>query len=166
MMPRSIRVYIRIFSYLSLIIFLPQITAITPVIAQTEDPNPPPAGTTTPDMEYKPSTNADEMRDFAPPDAEVITTGTTVLEKADVPFDSNENTLLTFADDRVGVVVEEDTLNESVKIEFTEGLSKETSGLLTNGDEQFTFDPEPLLKFHIEIVGLWDFVGFGVKREA
>src|SRR5690606_35838 len=71
-------------------------------------------------MAYQPPIDADEIRDFAPPDAEVKTLAAELDTKAATTLDETKNNLVMIGNEQVGVFVEEKTFSESVSLEFTE----------------------------------------------
>ncbi|WP_420627681.1 LamG-like jellyroll fold domain-containing protein [Candidatus Leptofilum sp.] len=121
-MRRFARLCVRASSYLLLVFFLLQFTSLASVIAQTDIANEEtePVKVVPPAMAYQPPADADEMRDFAPVDAEVSTLDAELDTKAATTFDENKDSLVTIGNERIGVFVEEKTFDEGVSLEFTE----------------------------------------------
>ncbi len=113
--------YMRLFGYLFLALFILQLHSVSPAFAQLDIPTDEevePVEVIPPAMAYQPPADADEMRDFAPPDAEVKTLAADLEVKTTTPFDASKNSLVTIGDETVGVYVEDKTFNEAVTLEF------------------------------------------------
>lgn len=157
------------FGYLVLAMFLLNLHPAVPLAAQTDIPYADeewePVEDTPPQMAYQPPADADEIRDFAPPGAEIKTLTTELDTKAAAAFDETKNNLVLVGNEQVGVFVEEKTFSEGVSLEFTETEVPKPVALPSGDDVKIPPPPitatntisnpvgsQDLVRFHLDIV--------------
>lgn len=152
--------------FLLLIFFCLQLTPLIPVFAKTgiaettEDLNS--EKVTPPAMAYRPLADADEIREFAPADAEVKNVTSALDVKASTGLDPTKNSLVTIGNEKVGVFVEENSFKEGITLEFTEteapkvnigaGEDTQSPGISVTNSISNPVDTLPLVRFQLELV--------------
>ena len=140
------RLFVRPLSFLLLAVFLLQLSAFVTVTAQTIEPNPSPADPPLPKMDFQPPANADKMEDFVPPGIELIRNNIPKAENAAFPLTPNKGNAIAFNQDRIGVIMEPETVPQATVLKFEELA---TSTTIT--EETELGKPEPAFSLHFQL---------------